>query len=295
MKTHRAGLISVFTAIALVISGCGGGGGDSAGGKVDEALLAKCDLLLANLAKLTYSPTFAIVDDPGNTFNYATMSSGAYVVTNLGMKSRAAARKSIVSNHPYLADYLSKATGDESSLDNSVRLIILEKAIEGTGLTLSLTSAQKQGIKGDYLDPSYKTLQKELVALGLETDYNSDIPAGCASLNDYRISQADASGTGFNPYSDSAESKWADFEFSIEQAFKMVGITNTCEKTGEFSYDPCGKKDYISKGSDTPSSSTPVNPWERDWSSKDSEIMAKTVWCISNGYKDYNKATDGCK
>lgn len=293
MKTYRAGLISIITAVTLVISGCGGG--SSAGGKVDEALLAKCDLLVANLVKLTYSPTFAIVDDPGNTFNYATMSSGAYVVTNLGMKSRAAARESIVNNHPYLAGYLSKATGDESSLDNSVRLIILEKAIEGTGLTLSFTAAQKQSIKGDDLDPSYKILQKEFIGLGIETDYNSEIPAGCASLDDYRISQADTNGISYNPYLDSAESKWADYEFSVEQAFKMVGITNTCEKTGEFSYDPCGKKDYISTETYDPSPSTPVNPWERDWSSTDSEIMAKTVWCISKGYNDYNKATDDCK
>jgi hypothetical protein len=37
------------------------------------------------------------------------------------------------------------------------------KAIEGTGLTLSLTAAQKQSIKGDYSDPSYKILEKELI------------------------------------------------------------------------------------------------------------------------------------
>lgn len=289
MRTYRVALISIITAMTLIISGCGGGE------KVDAALLAKCDLLLANLAKLTYSPTFAKVDDPSDNFTYSTMSSGSYVVTNLGMETRANARKMILDKHPYLADYLNAATGNESSLDNDIRLILLEKAIEGTGLTLSLTAAQKQSMKGDYSDPSHKILEKELIGLGLETDYDSEIPAGCASLDDYRVSQADVNGTSYNPYMDGAESKWVDYENSVEQAFEMVGIANTCEKTGEFSYDTCGKKDYISKETYDPSPSAPVNPWQRDWSTTDSEIMAKTVWCITNGYSDYNKNTDGCK
>jgi len=150
-------------------------------------------------------------------------------------------------------------------------------------------------MRGGYLDPSTKILQKELIGLGLETDYDSDIPAGCASLDDYRVSQADVDGISYNPYMDSAESKWSDFEYSVEQAFEMVGIANTCEKTGEFSYETCGKKDYVSTEDYSSTPSDPVNPWERDWSSTDSEIMAKTVWCIANGYSDYNKATDGCR
>ena len=291
MKTYRAGLISIITAITLVISGCGGG--SSAGGKVDEALLAKCDLLVANLVKLTYSPEFEKVDDPTSTFNYS--SRDEYLTMNIGTKSRAKARQLILDNHPYLADYLSKATGGEYSLDNSARLIMLEKAIEGTGFTLSLTAAQKQNTKGDYLDPSFKILKSELIKLGLEGDFSSDIPVGCAIIDDYKVSQASADGVSYNPYMDGPQSKWADYENSVKYAMKMVGITNTCEKTGEFSYEPCGKKDYISTETYDPSPSTPVNPWERDWSSTDSEIMAKTVWCISNGYSDYNKATDGCK
>lgn len=37
------------------------------------------------------------------------------------------------------------------------------------------------------------------------------------------------------------------------------------------------------------------NPWTRKWTSKDTEAFAKTVWCISNGYKDYSRSTDECK
>jgi len=289
MRSYRVALISIVTAMTLIISGC------SAGEKVDAALLAKCDLLLANLAKLTYSPTFAKVDDPGDTFNYSSVSIDNYVVLNLGMETRANARKSILDKHPYLADYLNNATGNEYSVDNAIRLTMLEKAIEGTGLALSLTAAQKQSMKGDYSDPSYKILQKELIGLGLETDYDSEIPAGCASLDDYRVSQADIEGLSYNPYMDGAESKWSDFEYSVEKAFELVGITNTCEKEGEFNSRPCGKKDYVSTEDYSSTPSDPVSPWEREWRSVETEIMAKTVWCIANGYSDYNKATDGCK
>jgi hypothetical protein len=288
MRTYRAALVSIITAMTLIISGCG------AGEKVDAALLEKCDLLRANLAKLTYSPTFAKVDDPSDTFNYLSVSVDGYIAGNLGVETRANARKSILDNHPYLADYLNNATGNEYSLDNAIRLAMLEKAIEGTGLTLSLTAAQKQSMKGDYSDPSYDILQKELIGLGLETDYDSDIPLGCAIVDEFKYNQSAESGEDFG-LGEYLEYKWSDFEYSVETGMELVGITNTCEKEGEFNSRQCGKKDYVSTEDYSSTPSDPVNPWEREWRSVETEIMAKTVWCIANGYSDYNKATDGCR
>ena len=288
MRTYRAGLVSIITAMTLIISGCG------AGDKVDAALLEKCDLLRANLAKLTYSPTFAKVDDPSDTFNYLSVSVDGYIAGNLGVETRANARKSILDNHPYLTDYLNNATGNEYSLDNAIRLAMLEKAIEGTGLTLSLTAAQKQSMKGDYSDPSYDILQKELIGLGLETDYDSDIPLGCAIVDEYKYNQSAESGEDFG-LGEYLEYKWSDFEYSVETGMELVGITNTCEKEGEFNSRQCGKKDYVSTEDYSSTPSDPVSPWEREWRSVETEIMAKTVWCIANGYSDYNKATDGCR
>lgn len=288
MRTYRVALVSLITAMTLIISGCG------AGEKVDAALLEKCDLLRANLAKLAYSPTFALVDDPSDTFNYTSVSVSGYIAGNLGVETRANAKKSILDKYPYLTDYLNNATGNEYSLDNAIRLAMLEKAIEGTGLTLSLTEAQKQNTKGDYSDPSHDILEKELIALGLETDYDSEVPAGCAIVDEYKDSQSAESGEDFGT-EDYLEYKWSDFEYSVETGMELVGITNTCEKEGEFNSRECGKKDYISTEDYSSTPSEPVNPWQRDWSSTDSEIMAKTVWCITNGYSDYNKNTDGCK
>ena len=289
MKTYRATLISIITAMTLVISGCGGGGG-----KVDEALAANCEILRANLAKLTYTPTFTLVEDTGETFDYLSLSVDGYFAGNVGVKSRVAAKELVVANHSYLADYLSNATGNEFSLDNAVRLAMLEKAIEGTGLTLTLTAAQKQNTKGDFQDPSYDILQNELIALGLESDYDNEEPLGCAIVDEYKYSQTAESGEDFD-MGDYLEYKWSDYEYSVEQGIKLVGIANTCEKTGEFNSRQCGKKDYISTEDYSSTPATPTNPWERDWRDQDTEIMAKTVWCISNGYSDYNKATDGCK
>jgi len=288
MKTYRAALISIATAMTLIVSGC------SAGEKVDEALVAKCELLRANLAKLTYSPEFTKVEDPGETFDYLSLSVSGYFAGNVGVKSRAAARELVVNKHPYLADYLSTATGNEYSLDNAVRLAMLEEAIKGTGFTLSLTDAQKQNTKGDYTDPSHDLLEKELIGLGLETDYDSEIPLGCAIVDEYKYEQSLETGEDYG-LDDALEYKWSDFEYSVEQGIELVGIANTCEKTGEFNSRECGKKDFISTRDYSSTPSAPVSPWERDWSSTDSEIMAKTVWCITNGYSDYNKATDGCK
>ena len=76
---------------------------------------------------------------------------------------------------------------------------MLEKAIEHTGLTLSLIVAQMKSTKGDHSDPSYKILQKELIRFGLETDDDIEIPARSASLDDYRVSQADIDGISHNP------------------------------------------------------------------------------------------------
>ena len=288
MKTYRAALISIATAMTLIVSGC------SAGEKVDEALVAKCELLRANLAKLTYSPEFTKVEDPGETFDYLSLSVSGYFAGNVGVKSRAAARELVVNKHPYLADYLSTATGNEYSLDNAVRLAMLEEAIKGTGFTLSLTDAQKQNTKGDYTDPSHDLLEKELIGLGLETDYDSEIPLGCAIVDEYKYEQSLETGEDYG-LDDALEYKWSDFEYSVEQGIELVGIANTCEKTGEFNSRECGKKDYISTEDYSSTPSAPVNPWERDWSSKDTEVLAKTVWCINNGYSDYNKATDDCK
>jgi hypothetical protein len=288
MKIYRKALLSVITVMTLIVSGC------SAGEKVDEALVAKCELLRANLEKLTYSPEFTKVEDPGETFNYLSLSVSGYFSGNVGVKSRAAARELVVNKHPYLADYLSKATGNEYSLDNAVRLAMLEEAIKGTGFTLSLTDVQKQNTKGDYTDPSHDLLEKELIGLGLETDYDSEIPLGCAIVDEYKYEQSLETGEDYG-LDDALEYKWSDFEYSVEQGIELVGIANACEKTGEFNSSKCGKKDYISTEDYSSTPSAPVNPWERDWSSTDSEIMAKTVWCITNGYSDYNKATDGCK
>jgi hypothetical protein len=288
MKTYRAALVSIITAMALIVSGC------SAGGKVDEALVADCELLRANLARYTYSPEFDKIDAPTESFNYMSMSVNGYVAGNLGTATRAWAKKLILENHPYLADYLSKATGNENSLDNAVRLVILEKIIEGTGFTLSLTEAQKQNTKGDFEDPSYDLLQKELYALGLVVDSDSEVPLGCAIVDQFNYEQANESGEDYDMRS-ALEYKWIDYAYAVENAIEMVGITNTCEKTGEFNSRQCGKKDYVSTEDYSSTPTTPVNPWERDWSSTDSEIMAKTVWCISKGYSDYNKATDDCK
>jgi len=46
----------------------------------------------------------------------------------------------------------------EYSLDSTIRLIMLEKVIEGTCLRLFLTNVQKQNTRGDYSDLSYKIL-----------------------------------------------------------------------------------------------------------------------------------------
>jgi hypothetical protein len=289
MNTYRAALVSIITAMVLIVSGCGGGGG-----KVDEALAANCEILRANLAKLTYTPTFAKVEDAGETFDYLSLSVDGYFAGNVGVKAREAARQLVVDNHPYLADYLSKATGDEWTLDNAVRLAMLEKAIEGTGFTLSLTEAQKQNTKGDFQDPSYDILQNELIALGLEVDYDSEIPAGCAIVDEYKYEQSAETREDFD-MGDYLEYKWSDYENSVEQGLKLVGIANTCEKTGEFNSRQCGKKDYVSTEDYSSTPATPTNPWERDWRSIDTEILAKTVWCIREGYSDYNKATDDCK
>ena len=38
-----------------------------------------------------------------------------------------------------------------------------------------------------------------------------------------------------------------------------------------------------------------VDPWKKRWSTQLSERVAKTVFCIEHGYRDYNKRTDRCK
>lgn len=52
---------------------------------------------------------------------------------------------------------------------------------------------------------------------------------------------------------------------------------------------------FLSSGSALANHTGKVNPWKKRWSTVTMERMAKTVWCIEHGYRDYNKRTDRCK
>ena len=294
MKTYRAGLIPIITAMALFVSGC-------ASSKPDAALIKSCDQLNINLNSLRQEPNLYKVDDPSTKFSNST--DNLFLVTNSGNATRQRNKDVILRQYSFLASELENSLSVFGQFDTIIELKILTEALKNTGFKINLTPSEIASIKGDYEDPSSDLVDSEIdriIGIDLYDEEDNYIGnTGCKLVSSYKydLHQEDSEKYPLDDELDDTDLLWTRAVQNIKRQYEVVSLTNICQKNGNYLGNECARNDYVSKGDYDFTLPAPIlgDPWERDWRSIDTEIMAKSVWCINNGYSDYNKATDGCK
>jgi hypothetical protein len=199
-----------------------------------------------------------------------------------------------------MASDLDVAMRFSGNLDNDIRFKFLTEAIKNTGFKINLTPSEIASLKGDYEDPSADLLDAEIdriIGVDLYDDEDNFIgKTGCKLVSDYKYSQNQEDSEKY-PYDnelDYTDLLWTQAEDNVEWVYKVVTYTNICQKEGSYLGNKCARDDYVSKVDYSVQAPSIVDPWSRKWSSKDLESIAKTTWCITNGYRNYIYSKDIC-
>ena len=277
----------------LLLAGCGSS-------KPEASMIESCEKLNLNLISLSKEPVLFKVKDPSEKLTSTT--SDLYFITNVGNATRERNKKVITDRYPFLTKYFANALYMRGSLDNDIELAILTEAIKNTGFEISLTPSQVAAVKGDYEDPSFGVLNEEIDRIIGDDIYDEDEnyigESGCANVSSYKydLNQEDPDKYPYDFELDDTGLLWSRAVNSITWAYEVVTFTNICQKDGDYLGNECARNDYVSNvdydfNFEAP---TPVDPWTRSWSSRQQEELAKTVWCINKGYRNYNYASDAC-
>jgi hypothetical protein len=289
LKTIKS--LVVFTCLSLMLSGCGSS-------KPEDSLIKSCEQLNLNLDALRQAPDLYKVDDPSDKLT--TSASITYFLTNIGNETRQRNKDVISSSYQFMAKDLETAMRFSGNLDNAVRYKFFAEAIKNTGFKINLTQSQIASLKGNYDDPSADLLDDEIdriIGVDLYDEEDNFIgKTGCKLVSSYKYDQNQEDSEKF-PYDDELDDTdllWIQAEDNVEWAYEVVTYTNICKKEGTFLGHDCARNDYVSKGDYSLPAPTPVDPWSRTWSSRDLEAIAKTTWCINNGYRNYSYSRDIC-
>lgn len=287
--------IVISTAIALLLSGCGSS-------KPDDSLIKSCELLNINLDSLRKGPNLYKVDDPSDKFSSST--DELYLITNSGNATRQRNKEVILARYSFVANELENAMHFSGNLDNDIEFKLLVEAIKNTGFEISLTPAEIASIKGDPLHDLYPA---ELVSKEVDRIIGTDLydeednfigNTGCKLVSSYKydLNQKDSEKYPLDDELDDTDLLWSWAKENMEWVYEVVTLTNICQKDGNYLGNKCARNDYVSKADYDYSLPTPTlgDPWSRTWSSRQQEELAKTVWCINNGYRNYNYSKDIC-
>ena len=277
----------------LLLAGCGSS-------KPEASMIESCEKLNLNLISLSKEPVLFKVKDPSEKLTSTT--SDLYFITNVGNATRERNKEVITNRYPFLKKYFANALYMRGSLDNDIELTILTEAIKNTGFEISLTPSQVAAVKGDYEDPSFGVLNEEIDRIIGDDIYDEEEnfigKSGCANVSTYKydLNQEDPDKYPYDFELDDTDLLWSRAISSIKWAYEVVTFTNICKKDGDYLGNECARNDYVSNvdydfNFEAP---TPVDPWTRSWSSRQQEELAKTVWCINKGYRNYNYASDAC-
>lgn len=285
--------VVISASMALLLSGCG----DS---KPDDTLIKSCEQLNINLNSLRQAPNLYKVDDPSDKFSSST--DDLYLITNSGDKTRQRNKDVILDKYSFIASDLESAMNSTGVLDNVIRLKLLTEAIKNTGFKISLTPSEIASIKGDFEDPSSDLVDAEIdriMGIDLYDEKDEYIGnTGCKLVSSYKydLHQQDSEKYPHDYEVDDTDFLWTRAEGNIEWVHEVVTFTNICQKNGNYLGNECARNDYVPKGEydNTLPAPTLGDPWSRTWSSKQQEELAKTVWCINNGYRNYIYSKDIC-
>jgi hypothetical protein len=219
------------------------------------------------------------------------------LITNSGDKTRQRNKDVILDKYSFIASDLESAMNSTGNLDNVIRLKLLTEAIKNTGFKISLTPSEIASLKGNYDDPSADLVNAEIDRIiGVDVydeDDNYTGNTGCKLVDSYKYTLENYE---YDMEVDDTDFLWTRAEGNIEWVHEVVTFTNICQKNGNYLGNECARNDYVPKGEydNTLPAPTLGDPWSRTWSSKQQEELAKTVWCINNGYRNYNYSKDIC-
>jgi hypothetical protein len=283
--------LAIFTCLSLLIAGCGSSA-------PDDALIKSCEQLNINLNSLRQEPNLYKVDDPSDKLT--TSASITYFLTNIGNETRQRNKDVISDKYRFMANDLETAMYFSGNLDNNVRYKFFAEAIKNTGFKMNLTQSQIASLKGNYEDPSADLLDAEIdriIGVDLYDEEDNFVgKTGCKLVSDYKygLNQEDSEKNPYDDELDDTDLLWVQAEDNVEWVYEVVTYTNICQKEGTYLGHKCARNDYVSKGDYSLPAPTRVNPWSRTWSSKELEAIAKTTWCIENGYRNYIYSSDSC-
>jgi hypothetical protein len=278
----------ISTAITLLLSGCGSS-------KPDDSLIKSCELLNINLNSLREEPNLYKVDHPSTKFSSST--DDLFLITNSGNKTRQRNKEVISRQFSFMANDFDKAMNFSGNLENDIRFKIFSEAIKNTGFKISLTPSEIASLKGNYDDPSADLVNAEIdrvIGVDLYDEEDNYVGnTGCKLVSSYKY-QLENYEHDFEV--DDTDFLWTRAEGNIEWAYEVVTFTNICQKDGNYLGNECARNDFVPKGDYDSTLPAPTlgDPWARTWSSKQQEELAKTVWCINNGYRSYNYSKDIC-
>jgi len=278
----------VSASLPLLLSGCGSS-------TPDDALIKSCEQLNINLNSLRQEPNLYKVDHPSTKFSSST--DDLYLITNSGDKTRQRNKDVILDKYSFIASDLESAMNSTGNLDNVIRLKLLTEAIKNTGFKISLTPSEIASLKGNYDDPSADLVNAEIDRIiGVDVydeDDNYTGNTGCKLVDSYKYTLENYE---YDMEVDDTDFLWTRAESNIKWVHEVVTFTNICQKNGNYLGNECARNDYVPKGEydNTLPAPTLGDPWSRTWSSKQQEELAKTVWCINNGYRNYIYSKDIC-
>ena len=279
--------------MTLLLSGCGSS-------KPDDTLIKSCEQLNINLNSLRQEPNLYKVDDPSTKFSNST--NNLFLVTNSGNATRQRNKDVILRQYPFLASELENSLSIFGQFDTIIELKILTEALKNTGFEINLTPSEIASIKGDYEDPSSDLVDAEIdriIGIDLYDEEDNYIGnTGCKLVSSYKydLHQEDSEKYPLDDELDDTDLLWTRAVQNIKRQYEVVSITNICQKNGNYLGNECARNDFVSKGDydNTLPAPTLGDPWAKTWRTKQQEELAKTVWCLNNGYRSYNYSKDIC-
>ena len=283
----------ISAAMTLLLTGCGSS-------KPDDSLIKSCERLNINLDFLRKEPDLYKVNNPSDKFSSSTDS--LYLITNSGNETRKRNKDVIINEFPFLAGEIEKSQRVLWEFPNVVTFKLFAEALKGTGFELNLTQSEIASLKGDFEDPSFDVVDAEIERiLGFDLydeDDNYIGNTGCKLVSSYKyfLNLKDPEKHPYDDELDDTSLLWTRAEDNVRWVYKVATLTNICLKDGDYLGNECARNDYVSKEDYDYSLPAPtlVDPWSRTWSSRQKEELAKTFWCLGNGYRSYNYSKDIC-
>ncbi len=260
-----------------------------------------CDQLNLNLISLKKAPNLYKLNEPSKKLVDDNMDD-SYFYTYIGKATRLRNKAVILRKYPFLAKELNDTLRyPKSSLDNIIAFKILVEATKNTDFKISLTQSEIDSIKGDFEDASAYLLNKEvdrIIGSELEDENGEFIEyTGCAKVSNYReeLSYKDFEKNPYYYKRQDTELLWTQALAAVQFAHDVMTFTNACEEYGIIYNTKCSQEDEpVYTGEYISPVPTKVDPWSRTWSSRQMEEVAKTVWCIEQGYRNYIYSKDVC-